>query len=85
MRARSPSRTASVYEEQVVRQAIDQVDTPTSGQGGNLYWLQASAQSGVLEDDLHTVIIGNDARVHFMRPSSVEAIAYVLRHVRSLS
>jgi hypothetical protein len=85
VRARSPSRTASVYQEQVVRQALDPVDTPTSGQGGNLYWLQDAAQDGVLDDDLHTVIIAHDARVHFMRPSSVEAIAYVLKQVRSLS
>ncbi|HEU4738593.1 MAG TPA: hypothetical protein VFS54_05865 [Solirubrobacterales bacterium] len=85
VRARSPSRTASLYEEQVVRQALGSVDTPTSGLGGNLYWLQAAAQNGVLDDDLHTVIVAHDARVHFMRPSSVEAIAYVLGQVRSLS
>jgi hypothetical protein len=83
--ARSPSRAASVYQEQVVRQALHPVDTPTSGQGGNLYWLQRAAQDGALDDDLHTVIIAHDARVHFMRPSSVEAIAYVLGQVRSLS
>jgi hypothetical protein len=85
VRVRSASRTASVYEEQVVRQALVPVDTPTSGQGGNLYWLQGAAQDGVLDDDLHTVIVAHDARIHFMRPSSVDAIAYVLGQVRSLS
>jgi hypothetical protein len=85
VRARSPSRTASVYGEQVVRQAIGPIDTPTSGQGGNVYWLKDAAHDGALEDDLHTVIVAQDSRIHFMRPSSVEAIAYVLGQVRSLS
>lgn len=85
VRARSPSRTASVYEEQVVRQALGPVDTPTSGQGGNLYWLHTAAQDGALDEDLHTVLIAHDSRVHFMRPSSAEAISYVLGQIRSLS
>lgn len=85
VRARSSSHAASVYQEHVVRQALNPVDTPTSGQGGNLYWLQAATQGGALDDDLHTVIIAHDSRIHFMRPSSVEAIAYVLGQVRSFS
>lgn len=85
VRARSPSKAASVYSEPVVRRALGSVDTPTSGQGGNLYWLQSAASNGVLEEDLHTVIVAADSRIHFMRPSSVDAIAYVLGQVRSLS
>jgi hypothetical protein len=85
VRARSPSRSASVYGEQVVRQALGPVDTPSSGQGGNLYWLKDAASNGSLDEDLHTVIVASDSRVHFMRPSSIEAIAYVLGQVRSLS
>jgi len=85
VRARSPSRAASVYSEPVVRQALGPVDTPTSGQGGNLYWLRSAADNGVLEEDLHTVIVAADSRIHFMRPSSIDAIAYVLGKVRSLS
>ncbi len=84
VRARSPSKEASVYSEPVVRQALGPVDTPTSGQGGNLYWLH-SAASGILEEDLHTVIVAADSRIHFMRPSSLNAIGYVLGQVRSLS
>jgi hypothetical protein len=85
VRARSPSRSASVYSEPVVRKALGSVDTPTSGQGGNLYWLKGAAPSAVLKEDLHTVIVAGDARIHFMTPSSVDAIAYVLGQVRSLS
>jgi len=85
VRARSPSSAASVYSEPVVRQALGSVDTPSSGQGGNLYWLQSEAGGDVLSEDLHTVIIAADSRIHFMRPSSVDAIAYVLSQVRRLS
>lgn len=84
VRARSPSSDASVYSEPVIRNALGPVDTPISGQGGSLYWL-AGAAGSALDDDLHTVIVAADARIHFMRPSSVEAIAYVLAQVRSLS
>lgn len=85
VRARSPSRSASVYGEPEVRQALGSVDTPTSGQAGNLYWLESAAANGALADDLHTNIIAADSRIHFMRPSSADAIAYVLGQVRSLS
>lgn len=85
VRARSSSRSTSVYGEQVVRQALGPVDTPTSGQGGNLYWLKDAAGDGSLQEDLHTVVVASDSRIHFMRPSSIEAIAYVLGQVRSLS
>src|SRR5215213_5195355 len=52
--------------------------------GRNLYWLH-TAGGGALDEDLHTVIVAADSRVHFMRPSSIDAIAYVLAEIRRLS
>jgi hypothetical protein len=77
----------STAGEKPIDEAVEAIAKVSRGRLGNLYWLSQAdcAVSGnPLEEELHTMVLAADSRIHFMTPSSREAIAYVLRSVRSL-
>lgn len=82
MIATSPSPGASMYDDPDIANAIGQIADPTTGQAGNVYWL--ATDGNALSEDLHTNIVASDARVHFMVPSTVDSVGYVIEQIRSL-
>jgi hypothetical protein len=78
----SASASASVFADEPLTAAIAQVETTTSGQSGNFYWLPT--QAGPLTDQLHLTILGFDSRVHFMVPSSPQEVDHVIEQIRRL-
>jgi hypothetical protein len=82
LEAISASVDASVFSDRRLTAAIGQVETPASSQSGNVYWLPVDG-SGVTEP-LHVTIIAFDSRVHFMVPSSTEAVEHVIGQIRRL-
>ena len=73
--------------EKPIDEAVEAIAKVSRGRLGNHYWLGKGSFSGYgnpLEDELHTMILARDSRIHFMTPSNEEAIAYVLGRVRSL-
>lgn len=78
----SASTDESLFKDPRVAAAVKQVSDEDSGSSGNLYWLNTSKNP--LTEPLHLVVIASEARVHFMRPSSPEAVGYVIKQLRSL-
>lgn len=77
----------SAAGEKPIDEAVEAIANVSRGRLGNLYWLSqndCSVSGNPLEEELHTMILAIDSRIHFMTPSSSEAVAYVLRSVRSL-
>jgi hypothetical protein len=73
--------------EKPIDEAVEAIAKVSRGRLGNHYWLGKGDFSGYgnpLEEELHTMILARDSRIHFMTPSSKEAVAYVLGRVRSL-
>lgn len=71
--------------EKAVDEAVNSLAKVSRGRLGNVFWLdQARISDGgnPLEDELHTVILAADSRIHFMAPSDRPSVEYVLRNVR---
>jgi len=86
--ATSPTPNTSVVGEQVVDDALANVAGSATGRIGNFFWLPRTGPvptSSPIARDLHVVILGRDARVHFMVPSDEQSITYVLHRIRALS
>lgn len=81
--ARSASTSESMFRDKKLMAAVHAVADQQSGQSGNLYWLPQQTDP-LPKDGLHITIIASDSRINFMRPSSEEAISYVLGQIRSL-
>lgn len=78
----SSSVDASLFTDTRVAAAVGAVSDADSGSSGNMYWLSNS--NNPLAEALHVAIVASDSRIHFMQPSSPEAVAHVLEQVRSL-
>ncbi len=78
----SASTGSGIYSDSQATRAVGQVEGPASGYSGNFYWLGAAGTP--LDEDLHVSILAFDARVHFMVPSTPEAVEHVLGQIRSL-
>jgi hypothetical protein len=73
---------ASIYDDDRVAAAVEEVADDASGRNGNFYWLPRDGTP--VSDELHLTVIPSDSRINFMIPSSPEAVAHVLQQVRSL-
>jgi len=80
--ASSASSEASFFADRQLGAAVGAVEAPASGQTGNLYWLPTPG--GPVSERLHLTILAWDSRIHFMVPSSPQAVEHVLEQVRSL-
>lgn len=86
--ARSPSPQDSVFGEDVIDHAMDDIATKGVGHLGNFYWLpeiQPGPVPNPLSRDIHVVIVGDKSRIMFPTPNSEEIVRYVLHRVRALS
>ncbi|MDI6733801.1 MAG: hypothetical protein QME51_10270, partial [Planctomycetota bacterium] len=84
----SPKPSASVLEETDFGKALDIIRKRSIGHIGNFYWLDSSdisADHNLLEDEVHTIIVGNKRRINFTTPNREEDIRYVLSRVRAIS
>jgi len=76
------SADSSFFDDEQLKAAVGQVETPASSQSGNLHWLPDA--TGPLSDPLHMMILAFDSRINFMVPSSPQEVDYVLDQVRLL-
>jgi hypothetical protein len=76
------SGDASFFEDEEIKAAVGQVETPASAQSGNMRWLPDG--TGPLTGPLHLMILAYDTRVNFMVPSSPQEVDYVLEQIRRL-
>jgi len=80
--ATSASSEESFFVDRQLGAAVGAVQTPASGLTGNLYWLPTPGSP--VSERLHLTILAWDSRIHFMVPSSSQAVEHVLEQVRSL-
>jgi hypothetical protein len=80
--ATGASSEASFFADRQLDAAVGAVQTPASGLTGNVYWLPTPG--GPVSERLHLSILAWDSRIHFMVPSSHQAVEHVLEQVRSL-
>lgn len=78
----SSSLGASVFEDSTITAAVEQVANNQSGRDGSLYWLPRDGTP--FDDPLHISIVASDSRIHFLRPSSPEAVDHVIGQIRTL-
>lgn len=86
--AQSPTPHDSVLGEKMLDSALSSVRRQGVGHIGNFYWLPSSANpanGNPLEKEVHTIIVGNKARINFTTPNKKEDVEYVLSRVRALS
>ena len=84
---RSPTSQDSTTGEAVLDEALEHVHEIAIGHLGNFYWLPRTINTrpeNILEDEVHTIIVGNRGRINFMTPNRREDFEYVLSRVRSM-
>lgn len=84
---RSPTSQDSTTGETIIDEAFEHVHEISIGHLGNFYWLPRTINTmpeNILEDEVHTIIVGNRGRINFMTPNTKEAFEYVLSRVRSM-
>jgi len=83
----SPTCHDSTLGESGLDRPLCDIRAKTIGHIGNFYWLEASAcpvDHNPLQEDVHTIIIGDKSRINFTTPNKAEEINYVLSRVREL-
>ncbi len=86
--ARSPSSEDPVVCDDELDKAFRTIRDKGAGHIGNFFWLPSSmtkVDKNILNDEIHTVILGEEGRVNFLAPNKKEELQYVLSRVRSLS
>lgn len=84
---KSPTSQDSTSGEEVIDEAFEHVRDVAIGHLGNFYWLPKSVNTrpeNILEEEVHTIIVGNRGRINFMTPNTKEDFEYVLSRVRSM-
>jgi hypothetical protein len=84
---KSPTSQDSTSGEEIVDEAVEHIRDIVVGHLGNFYWLPNTVNSrpgNILEDEVHTIIVGNKGRINFMTPNKKEDFEYVLSRVRSM-
>lgn len=86
--ARSSTPRDSVLGEQAVDDALSNISKRGVGHIGNFYWLPSSMnkkKGNTLENEVHTIIVGNKGRINFPTHNKKGDIEYVLSRMRSIS
>ncbi len=86
--AKSPSNEDPVVCNDDLDRAFRTIRDNGAGHIGNFFWLpssRAKIDGNILNDEIHTIILGEEGRVNFLAPNKKEDIEYVLSRVRRLS
>ncbi len=84
----SASRRSPLVGDKDIDAALRSVRQKGVGHLGNFYWLPkvaGGAPGNVLDNEVHTVIVGAKHRVNFTIPYTEQVIRYVLSRIRALS
>jgi hypothetical protein len=84
--AQSPTPHDSILGERALDHALGEIREESIGHIGNFYWLAASENStnhNPLQQEVHTIIVGNKGRINFTTSNRDEDIKYVLSRVRA--
>ncbi|WP_048191061.1 hypothetical protein [Methanobacterium sp. SMA-27] len=85
---RSATSKESVIGEVIFDNAMSTIRDEGIGYMGNFYWLAYDENpiiGNVLENEVHTVLLGDESRINFKTPNKAEDLEYVLSRVRELS
>jgi len=80
--AASPTSHDSVHGEPNLDRALRTLRPNSIGHLGNFYWLPTPQNN--LNDEIHTIIVGNKGRINFPTPNPQEDFEFVLSRVRTL-
>ncbi len=84
---KSPTSQDSTIGEEILDQAVQHVSDIGIAHLGNFYWLPRDVNSipgNILDEEVHTIIVGNRGRINFTTPNRREDFEYVLSRVRSM-
>ena len=84
---KSPSNQDSTAGEEILDEIIQQAGSIGVAHLGNFYWLPKESNpipGNILENEVHTIIVGNKSRINFTKPNRKEDFEYVLSRVRAL-
>ena len=84
----SPTYRDSILGESGLSRALCEIREKTIGHIGNFYWLDAAkapVDHNPLQDEVHTIIVGDKSRINFTKHNRDEDIKHVISRVRTLS